>query len=69
MSGSTISGTAPRRWPKAAGASSKEISQQLGHSRQSFTDTTYVTVFPDVAKAAAEAAAAIVPRKSLAQDS
>ena len=54
---------------KAAGASSKEISQQLGHSRQSFTDTTYVTVFPDVAKAAAEAAAALVPRKNLAQDS
>jgi hypothetical protein len=42
---------------KAAGASSKEISAQLGHSRQSFTDTTYVTVFPDVAKGAAEAAA------------
>ena len=50
---------------KAAGASSKEISAQLGHSRQSFTDTTYVTVFPDVAKAAAEAAAALVPRKRL----
>ena len=54
---------------KAAGASSKEISAQLGHSRQSFTDTTYVTVFPDVAKAAAEAAAALVPRKNLAQNS
>jgi hypothetical protein len=57
-------------WPDtgrvfAAGASSKEISQQLGHSRQSFTDTTYVTVFPDVARAAAEAAAALVPRKRL----
>ena len=50
---------------KAAGASSKEISAQLGHSRQSFTDTTYVTVFPDVARAAAEAAAALVPRKRL----
>jgi integrase len=54
---------------KAAGASSKEISAQLGHSRQSFTDTTYVTVFPDVAKAAAEAAVALVPRKNLAQNS
>jgi len=54
---------------KAAGASSKEISRQLGHSRQSFTDTTYVTVFPDVARAAAEAAAALVPRKRFAQDS
>jgi hypothetical protein len=34
----------------------------------SFTDTTYVTVFPDVAKAAAEAAAALVPRKRLGHD-
>jgi integrase len=50
---------------QAAGASSKEISAQLGHSRQSFTDTTYVTVFPDVARAAAEAAAALVPWKRL----
>jgi integrase len=54
---------------KAAGASSKSISEQLGHSRQSFTDTTYVTVFPDVAKAAAEAVAALVPRKNLAENS
>lgn len=34
----------------------------LGHSRTSFTDDVYVTVFPEVAKAAAEAAAAVVPR-------
>ena len=50
---------------KAAGASSKEISQQFGHSRQSFTDTTYVTVFPDVAKAAAEAAPRSSPGRGL----
>ena len=47
---------------KAAGLDSKFISALLGHSRTSFTDATYVLVFPEVAKAAAEAAAAIVPR-------
>ena len=47
---------------KAAGVDTKVISAMLGHSRTSFTDATYVTLFPEVAKAAAEAAAAIVPR-------
>ena len=49
----------------ATGRKWEEISQQLGHSQQSFTDTTYVTVFPDVARAAAEAAAALVPGRDL----
>ena len=49
---------------KAAGVDTKLISAMLGHSRTSFTDTTYVLVFPEVAKAAAEAAAAVVPRAS-----
>jgi hypothetical protein len=35
----------------------------LGHHRTSFTDDVYTSVFPDVAKAAAETRAAIVPRK------
>jgi integrase len=47
---------------KAAGVDTKLISAMLGHSRTSFTDATYVLVFPEVAKAAAQAAAAIVPR-------
>jgi integrase len=47
---------------KAAGLDTKFISAMLGHSRTSFTDATYVLVFPEVAKAAVEAAAAIVPR-------
>ena len=47
---------------KAAGLDTKYISALLGHTRTSFTDATYVLVFPDVLKAAAEAAAAIVPR-------
>jgi integrase len=47
---------------KASGADSKYIAALLGHSRSSFTDDVYVTLFPEVAKAAAEAAAAIVPR-------
>ena len=49
---------------KAAGVDTKLISAMLGHSRTSFTDATYVLVFPEVAKAAAEAAAAVVPRAS-----
>jgi integrase len=47
---------------KAAGVDTKLISAMLGHSRTSFTDATYVLVFPEVAKAATEAAAAVVPR-------
>ena len=47
---------------KAAGVDTKVISALLGHSRTDFTNRTYVLVFPEVAKAAAEAAAAIVPR-------
>lgn len=45
---------------KAAGLDTKFISALLGHSRTSFTDATYVLVFPE----AAEAAAAVVPRRS-----
>jgi integrase len=47
---------------KAAGVDTKVISALLGHSRTDFPNRTYVLVFPEVAKAAAEAAAAIVPR-------
>jgi integrase len=47
---------------KAAGLDSKYIAALLGHARSSFTDDVYITLFPEVAKAAAEAAAAIVPR-------
>jgi integrase len=49
---------------KAAGLDTKYISAMLGHARTSFTDDVYVTLFPDVARAAAEAAAAVVERKS-----
>jgi integrase len=51
---------------KAAGLDTKFISALLGHSRTSFTDATYVLVFPEVAKAAAESAAAAVPRRARA---
>lgn len=53
---------------KAAKTDTKFISAMLGHSRTSFTDSQYVSLFPDVQKAAAEAAAALVPRKSIASD-
>jgi integrase len=49
---------------KAAGLDTKFISALLGHSRTSFTDATYVLLFPEVAKAAAETAAAAMPRRS-----
>jgi hypothetical protein len=48
---------------KAARIDTKIISA-LGHSRTSFTDSQYVTLFPEVHKAAAEAAAAMVPRRT-----
>jgi integrase len=44
----------------------KFISALLGHSRTSFTDATYVLLFPEAAKAAAESAAAVVPRRNRA---
>jgi len=52
---------------KAAGLDSKYIAALLGHARSSFTDDVYVLLFPEVAKAAAEAAAAVVPRAGRAQ--
>lgn len=54
---------------KAAGVDTKIISAILGHTRTSFTDSTYILVFPEIAQAAMTAAAAILPRKQLAQDS
>jgi len=50
---------------KAAGLDTKYISAMLGHARTSFTDDVYVTLFPDVARAAAEAAAAVIPARTL----
>jgi integrase len=47
---------------KAAGVDTKIISTILGHSRSDFTDRQYVSVFPEVAAAAAAAADALVPR-------
>jgi integrase len=47
---------------KAAGLDSKYIAALLGHSRYSFSEDVYVTLFPEIMMAAAEAAAAVVPR-------
>ncbi|WP_234004101.1 site-specific integrase [Nocardiopsis sp. SBT366] len=44
----------------AAGTDVKVVSVELGHSTAHFTQDTYQTVFPDVAKAAAEATAALL---------
>ncbi|HEV3381649.1 MAG TPA: tyrosine-type recombinase/integrase [Trebonia sp.] len=51
---------------KAARIDTKIISAALGHSRTSFTDSQYVSLFPEVQKAAADAAAAIIPGKGIA---
>jgi len=48
---------------KAAKVDTKIISAILGHTRTDFTNRTYVLVFPEVAKGAAHAAAAVVPRR------
>jgi integrase len=46
---------------KKAGVDTKIISAILGHSRTSFTDAAYVLVFADVAQAAIDGAADLVP--------
>lgn len=45
----------------AAGVHVKVVSAELGHATTSFTQDTYRSVFPDVAKAAAEATAKLLP--------
>ena len=46
----------------AAGVDIKVVQERLGHSTSALTRDTYTSVLPDVARAAAEAAAAIIPR-------
>ncbi len=45
----------------AAGVDIKIVQDLLGHSSRAITSDTYTTVLPDVARAAAEAAAALIP--------
>jgi hypothetical protein len=40
----------------------KVIAEHLGHSKSSFTSDVYTNVIPQVAQAAAEEVAAIMPR-------
>ena len=47
----------------AAGVEMKVVSETLGHARSSFTADVYASVIPEVFKEAAEAAAAVVPRR------
>ncbi|WP_017624705.1 tyrosine-type recombinase/integrase [Nocardiopsis chromatogenes] len=48
----------------AAGVDVKVVSAELGHSTTYFTQDTYQTVFPEVAREAAEATAAMIPLKN-----
>jgi integrase len=47
----------------AAGVDLKVIQEQLGHSTLAFTEDTYISVVPELHHAAAEAVAALVPRR------
>jgi len=44
----------------AAGVDIKVVQEQLGHSSRAITSDTYTTVLPEVARAAAEATAALL---------
>jgi len=46
----------------AAGVDIKVVQERLGHSTSALMRDTYTSVLPDVARAAAEAAAAMIPR-------
>jgi hypothetical protein len=46
----------------AAGVDMKTIQETLGHSSITITADTYASVLPEVSRAAAEAAAQLVPR-------
>ncbi|GAA0284558.1 tyrosine-type recombinase/integrase [Actinomadura nitritigenes] len=46
-----------------AGVDMKVVSETLGHARSAFTADVYASVVPQVFKAAAEASAAVVPRR------
>ena len=48
----------------AAGVDIKVVQEMLGHSTSAFTRDMYTSVVPEIAAAAAEAVAAIVPRKA-----
>ena len=51
-----------------AGVDIKVVSEQLGHSTTQITRDVYLSVMPQVAQAAAEATAAIVPRAAKSAD-
>ena len=55
-------------WPGlalAAGVDLKLVSAMLRHSSITITADTYTSVLPETARAAAEAAAAVVPRRAV----
>jgi integrase len=48
----------------AAGVDIKIVQEMLGHATSAFTRCVYTSVVPEIAAAAAEAVAAIVPRRA-----
>ena len=52
----------------AAGLDIKIVQERLGHSTSALTRDTCMSVLPDVARAAAEAAAAMIPRADTGTD-
>lgn len=53
---------------RAAGVDMKVVQETLGHSNTALTTKRYTSIFPEVATAAAEATAAVVPRTRRALD-
>ena len=49
----------------AAGTDMKIVQEMLGHSTITLTADTYTSVLPDIARAAAEATAAVIPRTTI----
>lgn len=52
----------------AAGLDVKIVQERLGHSTSALTLDTYKSVLPNVARAAADAAAAMIPRADTGTD-
>lgn len=63
-SGSTTCVTAPLPTSFAAGVDIKVVQEMLGHATSAFTRDVYTNVVPEIATAAAEAVASIVPRRA-----
>ena len=61
-------GTALRPCARPPGSTPSSSARCSATPGTSFTDDVYVLLFPEVAKAASEAAAAVVPRRTVSEN-